>query len=74
MVSQRSSRADFEDAALCWRTEAQSRQCLCVEDAIVRGSAAGMHWLLHIDADECLLPQSSHLWTFFAALPPHVEQ
>ena len=27
-----------------------ARQCLCIEEAILRGSDAGLDWLLHIDA------------------------
>ena len=74
MVARRNEHAVFDDAARCWRDEAQSRQVLCVEDAIERASRAGLDWLLHIDADEALLPQRTHPADFFALLPEHVEQ
>ena len=55
MVARRSEQSVFEDAARWWETEVQSRQSLCVEHAVVRASADGLDWLLHIDIDEAFL-------------------
>jgi len=55
MVARRSEQSVFEDAARWWETEVQSRQSLCVEHAVVRASAEGLDWLLHIDIDEAFL-------------------
>lgn len=47
---------------------------LCIEDAIGRAARAGLDWLVHIDVDECVLPQRTQLPDFFALLPDEVEQ
>lgn len=72
--SQTGEQRVFEDVALYWKQEVQSRQSLCVEDAIIRAVDRGLDWLLHIDADECFLPQTTHPVDFFALIPPTVEQ
>ena len=74
MIARRFEHKVFDDAARCWRDEAQSRQSLCIEEAIEKASYDGLDWLLHIDIDECLLPQRTHPSDFFGLLPSEVEQ
>ena len=74
MVAHRHDQRVFDDAARCWEWEVQSRQCLCVEDAIDRAVGHRCDWLLHVDADEAFLPQQTHPADFFALLPAECEQ
>ena len=74
MVAHRTEQKVFDDVARCWKTEAQSRQSLCVEHAITLGSELGLDWLLHIDVDEAFLPATMHPCDFFAAVPAEYDQ
>lgn len=55
--------------------DVQSRQCLVIETALDEAQKQGCEWLLHIDADEALLvPKHSDARSFFAELPPELDQ
>ena len=74
MLAHREQQRVFDDVARTVQSEVQSRQSLCVEHAIERTVSRGFDWLLHIDVDECFLPQEKQPVDFFSLLPAEVEQ